>query len=66
MIYGSRINDPYEEIRQVFSLPDSAMVGTWVDEDFKDSWYSENLTNSSTEIRTDFSDVSLVDAIWVE
>lgn len=28
-----------EEIRQVFDLPDSAMVGTWVDEDFKDSWY---------------------------
>ncbi|KAM7516216.1 hypothetical protein LguiA_005799 [Lonicera macranthoides] len=58
-----------EEIRHIFGLPESAIVVTEVtrvDEDFRDSWYLENLANSSTGIITDFSAISLVDAIWAE
>ncbi|KAM7513930.1 hypothetical protein LguiA_003513 [Lonicera macranthoides] len=58
-----------DETRHVFGLPESAIAVTEVnggDEDFKDSWYLENLAYSSVGIITDFSVISLVDAIWAE
>ncbi|KAM7522369.1 hypothetical protein LguiA_012271 [Lonicera macranthoides] len=58
-----------EKTRHVFGLPESAIAVTevtGVDEDFRDSWYLEYLANSSAGIRTDFSTISLEDAIWAE
>ncbi|KAM7513899.1 hypothetical protein LguiA_003482 [Lonicera macranthoides] len=55
-----------EETRHVFVLPELAIAVTGVDVDFRDSWYFQNLANSSPGIRTDFSAVSFVDAIWAE
>ena len=46
-----------EETRHAFGLPESAIAVTdvtRVNEDFRDSWYLENLDNSSAEIRIDF------------
>ncbi|KAM7510279.1 hypothetical protein LguiB_009154 [Lonicera macranthoides] len=58
-----------DETRHVFGLLESAIVVTevnGVDDDFRDSWYLENLAYSSAGIITDFSAISLVDAIWAE